>query len=208
MAVKAGRYRGMSAQERAATRRAQLLAATLDVWGADGGPRVTMTRICAEAGLTERYFYEHFASLDEALTAAMQQVGDEITVAALAAIEETEGGPTERIRAAIGAFVAIITDDPRKGRVTMLEAPGRPELRPARNALLRAFAELATREGRALYGDDAWAGQPGDLAGLMFVGGVQELVTAWLDGTLDVTPDDIVEAATRAFAATARGAQD
>ena len=33
MAVKEGRYRGLTAQERAAARRAQLVEATLQVWG-------------------------------------------------------------------------------------------------------------------------------------------------------------------------------
>ncbi|MGZ5402962.1 MAG: TetR/AcrR family transcriptional regulator, partial [Aeromicrobium sp.] len=63
MAIKAGVYRGVTAADRAADRRERLFEATLEVWGRDGGPSVTMTRICAEAGLTERYFYENFSGL-------------------------------------------------------------------------------------------------------------------------------------------------
>ena len=42
------------------------------------GERATMTAICHQAGLTERYFYESFANRDAALVAALDQVTDEI----------------------------------------------------------------------------------------------------------------------------------
>ena len=34
---------------------------------------------------------------------------------------------------------------------------------------------------------------------MLFVGGLSELVVAWLDGTVDTTPEQIADAATRAF---------
>jgi hypothetical protein len=37
----------------------------------------------------------------------------------------------------------------------------------------------------------------------MFIGGVAELVTGWLQGALEATPEEIVEAATANFTATA-----
>ena len=42
------------------------------------GERATMTAICHEAGLTERYFYESFANRDAALVAALEAVTEEI----------------------------------------------------------------------------------------------------------------------------------
>ena len=203
MAVKAGTYKGRSAEERAAERRARLLEATLEVWGRDGGPTVTMTRICAEAGLTERYFYESFAGLDAALTAVMDDIAAQIAEQSVAALEAAEGSPAERVRAGIGAFVQILTDDPRKGRVAIVESLAIDALRPHRARLLREFAELAAREASELYGPEAWSDVEGRLAATMFIGGVAELVTAWIEGTLEAGPDDIVEAATHHFTATA-----
>lgn len=203
MAVKEGQYRGVSAAERSAERRRRLLEATLEVWGRRDGPPVTMTRVCAEAGLTERYFYEHFANLDAALTAVMEEIADEITARSVAALESVDGEPTQQIRAAISTFVEILTADPRKGYVAMVASAALPALRPRRNELLRRFAQLAAREARALYGPTAWADRAGEMAGLMFIGGVAELVSTWLEGRLEASPDDIVEAATRAFTATA-----
>lgn len=202
MAVKHGTYRGVSAPDRRIARRVRLLDATLEVWGRDGGPPLTMTRVCAEAGLTERYFYESFAGLDGAMIAVMERIADEIAERTVSALETTDGDPTARVRSAIGAFVRILTDDPRKGRVAIVESARLEALRLRRAALLRQFAELAAREARALYGPRAWTESEGRLAATMFIGGVAELVTAWIEGTLEVSPDEIVQAATHHFTTT------
>jgi AcrR family transcriptional regulator len=203
MATKAGQYGGRSAAERAADRRERLLDAALEVWGRDGGPRVTMTRICAEAGLTERYFYQEFANLDAALVAVMDRVAVEIEERGRAAVDATAGGPADRIRAAVRTFVEILTDDPRKGRVAIVESVALDGVRPRRAELMRLFAHLAADEAAALYPEQAWTAQEREMVGLLFIGGVAQLVTGWLDGTLSATPDEIVEAATHAFTAIA-----
>src|SRR5690349_12773664 len=106
MAVQSGTYRGVSAADRAAERRTRLLEATLTVWSGD--ERVTMTRICAEAGLSERYFYESFRTVDEALTAVMEWIAAEIETTAQAAADATEGDLVARMRASVKAFVDLI----------------------------------------------------------------------------------------------------
>src|SRR5512139_3717483 len=57
MSESARHYGGVSAQERKAARRERLLDAGLQLFGTPGGDRVTVSAVCAEAGLTERYFY-------------------------------------------------------------------------------------------------------------------------------------------------------
>jgi AcrR family transcriptional regulator len=203
MAVKQGRYRGVSSEDRRTDRRSRLLAATLEVWGREGGPPVTMTRICVEAGLTERYFYESFSGLDAALLAVMEGIAEEIAEATVSTLEQTGGGPTERVRASIGAFVRILTEDPRKGRVAIVESASLDALRPRRAELLRQFAQLSAHEAGELYGPEAWTDVEGQLAATMFIGGVAELVTGWLQGAIEASPEAIVEAATHNFTATA-----
>lgn len=193
--MQSGTYRGVSAEDRAAERRERLLAATLAVWGAPGG-RVTMTRVCAEAGLSERYFYESFRNLDEALLAVLDAIASEIESVGLAAAEAAGDEPEARARASIAAFVALVADDPRKGRVAIIESAGIATLRPRRTALLRHFAHRLTEEIEDRHGPEVWGGVSGEVAGLLFIGGTAELVTAWLDGALVVTPEQIVETAT------------
>lgn len=203
MATKAGTYRGVSAADRDSARRERLLEATLEVWGRDDGPPVTMTRVCAAAGLTERYFYQHFSGLQEAQLTVLEQISAEIAERSVEAVESATGDPTYRVRASIAAFVQILTDDPRKGRVAIVESMSSEVLRRRRGELLRQFGHLAAFEARELYGVQAWSEKEGEIAALLFVGGLAELVTGWIEGDLDISPEDIVTAATHNFAVTA-----
>lgn len=196
MAVQSGTYRGVSAQDRAAGRRARLLEATLALW-ADVDSKVTMTGICAAAGLTERYFYESFAGLDEALTAVLDAVADEIETCTQQAADAAGPDPADRVRASLIAFVGLLLKDPRKGRVAIIEAGAMPALRHRRTQLLRHFAHRTAEEAHAPGGLPRLSDHDGEIAGLMFIGGMAELVTAWLDGALEATPDQIVDAASR-----------
>ena len=86
MAVQSGVYRGVPAERRRAERRERLMEATLEVW-ADAERRTTMTAVCAEAGLSERYFYESFTDLDQALRAVLDATAEEIERTSTAASE-------------------------------------------------------------------------------------------------------------------------
>ena len=198
MAGQTGVYRGVSAEARAAERRERLLEATLALWSVPG-TRVTMTGVCAEAGLTERYFYESFTGLEEALTAVLDAIAVEIEAVTRTAAEAAGDRPADRVRASVGAFVALLADDPRKGRVAILEAVAVPALRHRRTALLRHFAHRTAEVADELVGLTRRTPQDAEVAGLLFIGGMAELVTAWLDGVLDASPEEIVDAATRMF---------
>lgn len=198
MAGQSGVYRGVSSEARVAGRRQRLLEATLGLWSAPD-TKVTMTGICAEAGLTERYFYESFTGLEEALTAVLDTIAVEIEEVSRAASEAAGDEPAGRVRASVGAFVALLADDPRKGRVAILEAVAVPSLRHRRTALLRHFAHRTAEEAGELAGLTGRTPRDAEVAGLLFIGGMAELVTAWLDGVLEASPEEIVDSATRMF---------
>ena len=63
-------YKGASNEERRTERRQKLLDAAMKVYGAVGYHGATVKAICAEAGLTERYFYESFEKGEALLAAA------------------------------------------------------------------------------------------------------------------------------------------
>ena len=195
-------YRGVSAVDRQALRRRRLLDATLALWGDVDRPRVTMTGVCHEAGLTERYFYEAFANLDAALVAVVDEIADEVERSTITALHSAAGGPADRARAAISAFVEVLTADPRKGRIALIESATLESTRGHRALVLRRFARMVSREARKLHGPGAWGEGEGAHAASMFVGGVAMLITSWLDGQLATTPDSIVSAAARNFVVT------
>ena len=100
--------------------------------------------------------------------------------------------------ASVSAFVQMLVDDPRKGRVAIVEAAAMPSLRPRRAELLRHFAHRTAEAARELDLSPR-SGADDELVGLLFIGGVAELVTAWLDGAVEATPDELVAVAARSF---------
>lgn len=193
----------MNADARAAERRTRLLDAGLEVFGTAGAAGATMTAICAQAKLTERYFYESFTSRDELLRHVVDAVSEEIKSAALEALHSPAPSAEKQVENAIAAFVAVLTGDTRKGRVAMIESLAVDSLRTHRRELLRDFAGIVADESRELFGERAWPQPQSAINGLMFIGGLAELVAAWLGDEIDVTPQDIVDAATRHFVSTA-----
>jgi AcrR family transcriptional regulator len=161
-----------------------------------------MTAICASAGLIERYFYESFANLDEALVTVLDSIAVEIeerVQAAADAADAAGAGPAERVRASVLAFFTLLQEDPRKGRVAIIEAGALPALRPRRTALLRHFAHRSAEDAAEVVGLRLPTASEGEIGGLLFIGGMAELITAWLEGALEATPDEMVGAATRMY---------
>lgn len=197
------RYRGVSAQQRRELRREQLLDAGLDLLGTQGWRQTTMTAVCVRANLTERYFYESFANRDELLLAVLDRIAAQIRDVALRALAAEEGGPSAKAEVAIGAFVDLLTDDPRIGRAAILESAAAEPLRARRHELLGEFAQLVASQARALYGVDALAPPSDQLNGLMITGGLAELLMAWLNGELPVTRENIIDIVVTHFVATA-----
>ena len=130
--------------------------ATISLLAANGEARTTMTAVCAEAGLTERYFYESFGSRDELLVAALDSVSEELAGTALDAIAASSGEPSDRVRATIGAVVDLVVAAPDKMRVAVVESNANASMRARRHELLGSFAALVAAEAREIFGDETW----------------------------------------------------
>lgn len=199
-------YRGVSAADRKADRRAKLLDAGLELLGTVGWEQTTMTAVCAGAKLTERYFYESFANREDLAVAVVDLVAARARATVIAAmgasLERDPDDPHAAAVAAVGAFVDLLTDDPRTGRAVLVESAATDALRRRRHELLREFASLVVEHGHALFGPAAVAPPRDEINALMFVGGLAELLTTWLTGELDAGRDDVVAAAADRLAVT------
>ena len=197
-------YGGLSAPERQSARRGQLIEAGLDVLGSRGLSNMTMTAVCTRAGLTERYFYESFRNLDELLVAMFDAFSVPTHEAIDAALNETPPDLFERCRAAAGALIDSLTDDPRKGRA-YVEAISSTPLRERRQATMHAYAEVLAEQMRSLSGLGADHEQtPLRLATTMLVGGLAEAVSEWLNGALPLSKDELADQASRLCVAAAQ----
>lgn len=191
----------MSADQRRALRRATLVDAALDIAGMHGTARLTVGRLCARAGLNERYFYESFAAPEEALLAAYDEVIAELVQAIVAAVAAAPADSRAKSRAAIGAAVRLFSGDPRKSRLVFVEPLAVPALNSRRADAARAFVDLVVGQARDFYGPAAAlrAGSWLDFAAAHLLGGLAETMTAWLRGDLPITQEELVERSAELF---------
>jgi AcrR family transcriptional regulator len=106
-------YGGVDAADRLATRRAKLLAAGLDLLGADrdDAAELTVRGICRQAGVAARYFYESFADKDEFVGAVFDWVIADLAATTQAAVAAAP--PEEQTRAGMANIVRTIGSDAR-----------------------------------------------------------------------------------------------
>jgi AcrR family transcriptional regulator len=184
-------YRGVEAAERSATRRNRLLAAGLDLLGAEhqNMSAVTVRGVCRRAGLAARYFYESFADKDEFVACVFDRVVAELATTTQAAVAAVPGH--EQTRAGIANIVRTIADDARLGRLlfsTQLSDPVIVRKRAESSAL---FAMLSGQHvGNALH---VPANERIKAAAHFVVGGVGQTISAWLAGAVRLEPDQLVD---------------
>jgi len=199
--VPTGVYGGISAEERRAERRLRLLDAGLEVLGAEGWQATTVRGICKEARLNPRYFYESFSGLDELLVAVFDRIIADSAEAVSAALEEAPATPLGHARAAIDAFVASTTADPRKARVAFAEAMGSEALMRRRLDTLQEFADLVAAIALQFYGPQGMDQEAAALNAHVLVGGLIETIVAWVEGRLEVTRERMVDHCAGVFVA-------
>ena len=184
-------WRGVAPDERQARRREQLVAAGFAIMGTEGAAAVTMRRVCREAKLTERYFYESFARREDLLVAVLESVATQARDVLVAALGQARA---DTVRAAVGAFTGFVTEDPRRGRVLFVESLAAPELAGRGAELVGEFtATIATAlRDPALAGDDA-DDRDVELNSQAVFGALAYLFQGWLEGRLAVDRARFVE---------------
>lgn len=200
-------WAGTTLDARRDERRRRLLEVGLDLLGGEGSTAVTVRSVCRHAKLTDRYFYENFADRDELLLAVFDQVAAEARDALVAATTEVgealvaltaEPHGTARIampdlsermaRRAVERFLAVLVDDPRKGRVLLLEPLTDPTLSRRAVEVLPLFAGLVRSQlGAATTAVDA------DMTAIALIGALANLFGRWLEGTLQASREEVAD---------------
>ncbi len=160
-------------------RRDELISAGVILLGGAGGPALTVRAVCREAGLTERYFYESFADRDGFVRA----VYDDVCGRAMSALMSANTP-----REAVDRFVALMVDDPVRGRVLLLAPEVEPVLVRSGAEWMPTFIDLLQRKLTTI-GDPALQ----KMVATGLVGALTGLFTAYLDGRLAVSREQFID---------------
>ena len=196
-------YGGRSAEQRRCERRERLLAAGLELFGAEGYRATSIEKLCAAADVSTRNFYEEFRSRDRLLIALHEKITVRAVTALLKALSSAKDEElADRLSHAVRAYIRTTSGDPRWARICYVETVGvsnaveqhRLTWRERVSAVLINEAERAVRRGEASQRDYR-------LTAVAFIGAVNELVYHWSLHGRDVPLDDICAEITRlAFA--------
>ena len=188
--VNARTYGGLTGEERAEQRRGALLDAAFTLVADAGWGALKVDSVCREAGLNKRYFAESFASADVLGAELTQRIARDAQQAALAAVD-LEHPDDEQTHRAVAAFVAALTEDPRRARVLFGAVPDGDRVAVHRATALREVIATVATVGRRLRGLDE---DPlVELAAAMMVGGTSQAVLDWLDGRIDCSRERLAD---------------
>jgi AcrR family transcriptional regulator len=174
-----GRWSGVPIENRQALRRDDLIAAGTTLLGGEAGPALTVRAVCREAGLTERYFYESFADRDEFVRAVYDDV-------CARAMETLMSATTPR--EAVERFVALMVDDPVRGRVLLLAPEVEPVLARSGAEWMPSFIDLLQRKLTTISDPVVQ-----NMAATGLIGALSALFSAYLDGRLAATRKEFID---------------
>ncbi len=187
------RYAGVTAEARKAERLERLLDAAFDVFGREGVQKATMRLVCAQARLTERYFYEHFSNLNEVFLAVHRKTSAEAGAAVMAALQGIEDDPISQARAGLGAFFEFIKSDPRRGQILLLDAAASGLTTPGNsNKQLSMFSNVIRARFQARYPNLAITPEA-ELVITGFAGMIIHTSTLWMSRQFDWPVDTLVD---------------
>src|SRR5690606_18091288 len=147
-----------------AERHQKLLDAGIQVIGSQGYHATTIKAVCAEAGLTERYFYESFSNSEALLCEAYAHIITQLRERIAASLSAHQAQPDSLIEAALSSYFTYLRAHPAQARLIMVEVLGvSPTVDQHYRQVMEDFAQFLAATRRGLYpGND-----PGELDEMM-----------------------------------------
>lgn len=151
----------------------------MQLLGGSEGPALTVRAVCRRAGLTERYFYESFTDRDEFVRA----IYDDVCTGAMSTLL-TALTPRE----AVERFVAMMVDDPIRGRVLLLAPAAEPVLVRSGAEWMPDFIELLQTKLTAITDPVLQK-----MVATSLIGSLTALFAAYLDGRLAAGREQFID---------------
>jgi AcrR family transcriptional regulator len=117
-------YAGIDGEQREIARRKRLIEAGFNLFGEIGYRETTVRKVCHEAGLTQRYFYESFENMEQLLIEVYNyctdQIQNKIQEAIMIGVLQKNINEPSLIHDIVSTFFSAI-EDPRVLRICWIE---------------------------------------------------------------------------------------
>ena len=191
-------YGGLAMEERVAARRARFVEAGVELFGTQGFRGATVRGICAAAGLTDRYFYESFASLESLLAAVYGSLTERFAKRLTEESFASEGwrGDAAAVERQVTAAYELWFDtvrDARVARILLVEILGvSPEMDALYEASARAMAALTIMPLAGTLPTLKLSKARRELLGRALVGAALQVAKMWMTGGYKLARRDVV----------------
>lgn len=201
-------YRGRHTDERSAERRQRLLATALEAFGTRGYAGVTIERICSDAKVSTRYFYEHFDSREALLAAVFDQMVDHARTRIVQAFASPAPDAQQRALNALRTFFMLYLGDARFARIGSIETVGvSREMEARRRRAVHELTGIISGAANGLAESGILPRADYHLAAVALVGACNELVVEWLTADTGLSAEQMTKQIVGLFRALIAGAE-
>jgi AcrR family transcriptional regulator len=185
-------------EDRVAARRARFIEAGIELFGTQGFRGATVRGICAAAGLTDRYFYESFPTLEALLAAVYTTLKDRFAARLTDESLHPEAwqGDAAAIERQVTAAYELWFDtvrDPRFARIVLVEILGvSPGMDALYEASARAMAALTIAPLAFTQPSLKLTKARRELLGRALVGAGLQVAKMWMTGGYKLARRDVV----------------
>ena len=185
-------------EDRVAARRARFIEAGIELFGTQGFRGATVRGICAAAGLTDRYFYESFPTLEALLAAVYTTLKDHFAARLTDESLHPEAwqGDAAAVERQVTAAYELWFDtvrDPRFARIVLVEILGvSPEMDALYEASARAMAALTIAPLAFTQPALKLTKARRELLGRALVGAGLQVAKMWMTGGYKLARRDVV----------------
>ncbi len=187
------RYRGQSISELRNERGRRLQETAIRLIGREGYANVPIDRLCTQAHIATRHFYEHFSSREQMLTV----LSDRFFEQALTLIGETvrnspQDDPVTTTIDTARAFARHCMSHPDHARLALIETVGVSRaMEQHRRQVIHRFADMVERIARGLVASNILRDGDYRMTAIALVGGTNELMVEWLSGTTEQSAEQM-----------------
>lgn len=202
-------YRGAPPQQRQQERRTRLLDAAVEVFGTSGYQTATVEKVCIQAGLTKRYFYESFSNSEDLLMATYSRATDDMRENILAGAAADTDSSEQVLRGALTGFFTFVAEHPKSARIAFVEILG---VSPVVDALYRkttaSFSATLLEVAETVGSSRGLSGPNRRTLAMGLVGAVLTIAQQWLLSPEPEPLDAVIASAHTILAAVVFGRVD